>query len=40
MDYINDNFKFNINFLEEEKKSEENEYIKTSIKYNQGNSGS
>ena len=39
MDYINDNFKFNINFLEEEKKSGENEYIKTSIKYNQGNSG-
>ena len=39
VDYINDNFKFNINFLEEEKKSEDNEYIKTSIKYNQGNSG-
>jgi LPS-assembly protein len=39
MDYINDNFKFNINFLEEEKKSGDNEYIKTSFKYNQGNSG-
>jgi len=39
VDYINDNFKFNINFLEEEKKSGDNEYIRTSIKYNQGNSG-
>jgi LPS-assembly protein len=38
MDYVNNNFNFNINFLEEEKKSGENEYIKTAIKYN-GNNG-
>ena len=38
MDYVNNNFNFNINFLEEEKKSGDNEYVKTAIKYN-GNNG-
>ena len=39
MDYINNNLSFNINYLEEEKKSGENEYIKSSIKYKKGDSG-
>ena len=33
MDYVNNNFNFNINYLEEKKMSGENEYIKTAIKY-------
>ncbi len=37
MDYVNNNFNFNINFLEEEKKSGDKEYIKTTIKYDNGN---
>ena len=39
MDYVNNNFNFNINYLEEEKKSGENEYIKTAIKYKKGDNG-
>ena len=39
MDYINNNFKFNLNFLEEEKKSGDNKYIKTLIKYDHENRG-
>ena len=39
MDYVNNNFNFNINYLDEEKKSGDNEYIKTAIKYNKGNNG-
>ena len=37
MDYVNNNFNFNINYLEEEKL--ENEYIKTAIKYKKGDNG-
>ena len=36
MDYVNNNFNFNINFLEEEKKSGDKEYIKTAIRYDNG----
>ena len=39
MDYVNNNFNFNINYLEEEKKSGENEYVKTAIKFKKGDSG-
>ena len=39
MDYTNNNFNFNLNFLDEQKKSGDNEYIKTSLKYNKGDSG-
>ena len=39
VDYINDNFNFNMNYLQEEKKSEDNEYIKTAIKFKKGNNG-
>ncbi len=39
VDYINDNFNFNMNYLQEEKKSEDNEYIKTAIKFKKGNDG-
>ena len=39
MDYVNDNFNFNINYLQEEKISEDNEYVKTSFKYKKGDSG-
>jgi LPS-assembly protein len=39
MDYKNSNFNLNLNFLDEQKKSGDNEYIKTSIKYNKGDSG-
>ena len=35
MDYVNNNFNFNINYLEEEK-SGENEYVKTAIKFKKG----
>ena len=39
MDYTNSNFNFNIDYLQEEKKSEDNEYIKTALKYKKGNNG-
>ena len=39
MDYANNSFNFNINYLDEEKNSGNNEYIKTAIRYNKGNNG-
>ena len=33
MDYVNNNLNFNITYFEEEKKSGENEYVKTAIKF-------
>ena len=39
MKYATNNFNFNLYFLEEEKKSGENEYIKSSIEYKRGDNG-
>ena len=39
LDYVNNNFNFNISYLEEEKRSEENEYIKTAMKFKKGDKG-
>ena len=39
MDYVNNNFNFSMDYLQEEKKSEDNEYIKTAIKYKKGDNG-
>ena len=39
MKYATNNFNFNLNYLEEEKKSGENEYIKSSIEYKKGDNG-
>ena len=39
MKYATNNFNFNLYYLEEEKKSGENEYIKSSIEYKKGDNG-
>ena len=39
MDYTNNIFNFNMNYLQEDKKSGDNEYIKTAFKFKKGNDG-
>ena len=39
LNYATNNFNFNFNYLEEEKKLNENEYIKTSLEYKKGENG-
>ena len=39
MEYVNNNFNFSMDYLQEEKKSEDNEYFKTAIKYKKGDNG-
>jgi len=39
MNYINNNFNFSVDYLQEEKKSGDNEYYKTAVKYKKGNNG-
>ena len=39
INYATNNFNFNLNYLEEEKKSGENEYVKSSVKYKRGDNG-
>ncbi len=39
LNYATNNFNFNLNYLEEEKKSGENEYVKSSVEYKRGDNG-